>query len=582
MSNDTIRIWRSSSSAFGSFQRKADPWREETVTALDAYSDGELKRIADSGFNAIWVHGNFNTMVRTAVFPELGADAALHQERLNQLVDRAARHNLAVYVYCQPPRALPADDPFWAHHPQVAGQPEVLADDAGHPLELRSFCTSTAEVKRYLVEAGAELAKRVPGLGGVIMITASEYPSHCWGRRGRIMLGDGSYADAEMECPRCARRRPEEVIAEVVQLVRDGIRQQSERFKIIAWNWSWSFFVPSPCTEIISRLPVDVILMADFERGGRKVILGRERVVDEYSLGFAGPSEQFAKSLAAARECGLAVMAKLQFGTTHELATVPNLPVLGNVFAKATAVRELKLAGFMGCWNFGNMISANTAGFNAFLSGQLPKERDAALQAFAASYFPGGDPAKIAAGWLKFGEAMDHYPFSIPMLYSGPVNFAFVLPTEPGPLTGKPVGRSWLLDERGDDLAPALVDYTADEAVTGFSELAAIWREGLKLYGPALGKSDHARSEWNTALVCYHAFRSAANFCRIYRLRLDWSEARLPEFRAIAADEAANLEAVLPILESDPRFGYHIEAHGYQYDPAAVRARLEKLKLIAR
>ena len=113
--NDTIRIWRSPASAFGHFLRQPDPWHEETVTALDAYTDAELSKIASSGFNAIWVHGNLNHVVRTAIFPELGPDAALHQQRLNELTKRARQHGIAVYMYCQPQRAIPCESSFWQH-----------------------------------------------------------------------------------------------------------------------------------------------------------------------------------------------------------------------------------------------------------------------------------------------------------------------------------------------------------------------------------------------------------------------------------------------------------------------------------
>ena len=51
----------------------------------------------------------------------------------------------------------------------------------------------------------------------------------------------------------------------------------------------------------------------------------------------------------------------------------------------------------------------------------------------------------------------------------------------------------------------------------------------------------------------------------------------LPEYQAIVRDELENLQAVLPILKRDQRFGYHIEAHGYQYDAATVAAKIETL-----
>jgi hypothetical protein len=47
----------------------------------------------------------------------------------------------------------------------------------------------------------------------------------------------------------------------------------------------------NPCR--IDGLPKDVMLLVDFERGGRKVIAGKERIMDEYSLGFADPQSSF-------------------------------------------------------------------------------------------------------------------------------------------------------------------------------------------------------------------------------------------------------------------------------------------------
>jgi len=579
---EMLRIWRSPLSSFGSFQRRPDPWKMETVTALDAYSDEELARIAVAGFNAVWLHGDLNHVVRTKVFPELGRDAGLHQQRLNALVQRAKRHGLGIMMFCQPPKAMPLEDDFWRNRADLAGQREIVTGEGvGEDVEVQALCTSTKPVQDFLFQTAAELAEKVPELGGLILITASEYPAHCWSRRGNIMLGDGSLARAEMECPRCRDRSAGAVVTEVIQRIRDGVRSVRADMKIIAWNWSWSFYEPIPCANIISGLPLDVILMADFERGGLKRIHGVDTVIDEYSLGFVGPSRQFVESLEVARSRGLEVMAKLQFSTTHEMATVPNLPVMGNVLSKAFAVLRLQLSGFMGCWNIGNSISANTAGFIAALSGRLPGDLPAALAAFASEYFPGCDAAKTASAWLIFGEAMDCYPFSTTFLYSGPANYALVIPTAPGPLTGKPLGRSWMMDERGDDFAPALAGTSADDVAAGFERLAARWGEGLREYREALHEgrgSPQALDELRTAEVCFHAFRSLVNHLRIYQLRSRWTPEVLPEYRVVIRKELEVLRAVLPILQADKRFGYHSEARGYQYDADQVARQIAELE----
>jgi hypothetical protein len=226
------------------------------------------------------------------------------------------------------------------------------------------------------------------------------------------------------------------------------------------------------------------------------------------------------------------------------------------------------------------MITANTAGFNACYGAKLPSNREDALRAFAAEYFPGCDPAGVAAAWLKFGEAMDHYPFSIPWIYTGPTNFSFILPMQPAPLSGRNLGYSHMQDERGDDMRALMGEYSIEEIIVEFGQLSKIWFDGLQLLRSALGKcSDaHASEELNTAAVCWHSFRSVVNFSKVYALRREWLDSKLPAYRAIISDELQNLEEVLPILKRDLRFGYHIEAHGYLYDAVRVAQKTDDLR----
>ena len=82
-----------------------------------------------------------------------------------------------------------------------------------------------------------------------------------------------------------------------------------------------------PQESVIKSLPLEVIIMADFERGGKRITNGHPHVVDEYSLCYVGPSERFKGASAAARRLKHQVFAKLQIGVTHEIATVPHFPV---------------------------------------------------------------------------------------------------------------------------------------------------------------------------------------------------------------------------------------------------------------
>jgi len=327
--------------------------------------------------------------------------------------------------------------------------------------------------------------------------------------------------------------------------------------------------------------------MADFERGGVKDIPGRKgHLYDEYSLAYAGPSQRFMAAFKEAGKKGLRMMAKLQLGTTHELGSVAGLPILGSLFEKAMFLRKNNLAGFMGCWNFGNMLGANTAGFNYFLGDKCPEDRAAALESFAASYFPGRNATLVRMAWEAFGMAMEYFPFSIAFLYHGahPHTLAYKEMYAAGPLTGRPAGRSWQPDERGDELANSYMldhyEFTCADIVERLGKLAAAWRTGVMLMREALGGdgSKNALDELGNAVVCGAVWRSAENTYKIYQLRKSWDDSKMEEFRRVAEDELEVLETVLPHVERDPRQGYHAEPHFHMFNAEKIRAKIDVIK----
>lgn len=585
------KIWRSPYSHFSGYLiDEQDPdLKDETIAAEGVYSDEVLQEIATAGFNAIWVHGILRHIVSVEPFSELGKNSRLHLEALGRLMDRAAAHDLKVFIHMQPPRAVPASfTEFWTKHPDVGGQEtmqEASTDNwaTARQISVRSLCTSTAPVKQWLVNATAELAKELPRLGGVTVITASEFHSHCYTHRRKE---NPTRWSGLIECPRCREREPEEVAAEVITLICRGAHQSSPGFEVIAWNWSWAWR-PNSYTEVIKHLPEEAILLVDFERGGVKDIPGRKgHLYDEYSLAYSGPSQKFLASYELAKKRGMRVMAKLQLGTTHELASVVSLPALGNLFDKAAFLKSYQLAGFMGCWNFGNLFSANTAGFNHFLDRGCPGDRSATLESFAARYFPGCQAVLMRAAWETFGRALEYFPFSIAFLYHGAHShtLAYKEMYVPGPLTAKIAGRSWMPDERGDELANSYMldhtEFTCAELVERIGKVAAVWETGVALMRQSLtGLSGQtAADELGNAVICGAVWRSTENTYKIYQLRQNWDEAKRERFLRIVEDELDILRMVLPYVERDPHQGYHAEPHFYMFNPDKIRAKIGVLK----
>ena len=100
MNENQYRIWRSPYSRFGGLNSlRPDDTTDETVTAVDCYTDDVLREIAENGFNAIWLHSVLANITHLDIFPEFGKHAELHIRNLSTLISRAAKYGIRVFLY---------------------------------------------------------------------------------------------------------------------------------------------------------------------------------------------------------------------------------------------------------------------------------------------------------------------------------------------------------------------------------------------------------------------------------------------------------------------------------------------------
>ena len=212
------------------FALYGDPLLEK---AADPYPDGLLARLAQAGVNGVWLQA---VLHKLAPFPWEPEHSARHETRLKNLrvlVARARRHGVKIFLYLNEPRAWPLR--FFESRPQLKGV--VEGDHA-------ALCTSVPEVQVYLVESVASICRAVPELGGFFSITASENLTNCWSHSGGA------------KCPRCSKRPPADVIAEVNRLFHDGIRKAGTHTQLIAWDWGWN---DAWAGDAIKQLPAEVM-----------------------------------------------------------------------------------------------------------------------------------------------------------------------------------------------------------------------------------------------------------------------------------------------------------------------------------
>ncbi len=365
---------------------------------LDPYPDGLLYRLSERGVNGIWLHVVLNQLVEeNGVFPEFGEGSTVRLENLRQLVNRAARHGISVYLYMNEPRAMPVS--FFDQHQDIAGVKQG---------DYITMCTSTDKVLDWISNSLSYVFKEVPGLGGVFTITASENLTNC------------ASHGLQDKCPRCSKRDYADIIAGVNIAIEKGVHRSAPDAKVIVWDWGWNRHGDG--SDIIKKLPKDVWLMSvsewktPFERAGIHSEVG------EYSISVIGPGPRATKHWKVAREQGLKTVAKLQINNTWELSAVPWLPVLDLNAEHFARLSKAGLDGYMLSWSLGGYPSPNLELAHMFnLEPDLTKEE--ALDRLAEERYGQKGRKWARQAWSSFSTAFQNFPYDIGVIYKGPQQY---------------------------------------------------------------------------------------------------------------------------------------------------------------
>ncbi|MFH0965103.1 MAG: hypothetical protein V2A58_13980 [Planctomycetota bacterium] len=547
------------------------------------YTDNYLARLAHHGANGVWIHQRLRDLAATSVFPEYGQGREKRLAKLNYLIDRAGRWGIRVYLYLNEPRAFPAESPFYKSHPDAKGhRNDDNVMEGGGPYF--AMCTSSEEVKRSLVESSADLFRAAPGLGGVLLITMSEHLTSCW---SHLAPAKGE----KPSCPRCADRDPSEGVAEIVNLVAEGVHSASPDALVVAWTWSWDRVEPVPHEKLIGALRDDVIVMADFERGQWLTHRKRRWFADEYMLSLPGPTDDFRKKRRLTQKLGRKVYAKIQIANTHELATVPYIPVPCKLHEKLSNMRAEGVRGYMGCWIFGSYPSIMTELAGRYSWEPAPENDDGYLRRLAGRIYGDDAAPDVLLAWKKMSRAFGNYPFSQHLVYWGPMNYTCIYPFR---LTSAGVapGTSWRVhDTIGDGSSWARLGLdTPDEPAfirEEFQILVAGWREGLRDLASALEKTperlrDSAARDFGVAEATMLHLDSTTHILAFLeaRVRLERGEnpsEALAAMRAAMEAELANRARLLELSRADSRLGFHSEA-GYWYRPEKIESAIAELE----
>ena len=526
---------------------------------LDPYPEGLLQRLSARGVNGVWLHTVLRQLAPSTLFSEDSRDCEVRIENLRRLVEKCGRYGIKIYLYMNEPRAMPAS--FFAGREHLRG---------GKEGDYYALCTSVPEVRQWLGDSLHYVFSRVPGLGGVFTITASENYTNCWSH-GRDGAG----------CPRCSKRPAAEVIAEVNRTIFEGVHSGSPDAAVIAWDWGWHDDWVEP---IIDGLPEDVYLMSvsewsmPIERGGISSTVG------EYSISAVGPGPRATKHWAIAKRRGLRTIAKMQVNCSWELSAVPYLPVMNTIERHCRNLAGTDIDGMMLSWSVGGYPSPNLELVSKFGHG-IP-EAGKVLPGIALERYGAQNVPDVLEAWSDFSDAFSEYPFIVGFVYRGPVQYgpSNLLYPEPTGYSSTMIGFPY------DDVDGWREVYPADVLASQFEKLARGWESGLDALRRGMKREmrpderKNLMDDLRVSEVAYLHFKSVANQVRFVTARnalLPAATVRkhgesgtvnperradlLGELRSLTVDEIDNAKRLYTLACEDSRIGYEASNHYYYF-----------------
>lgn len=556
--------------------------RDELLEPIEHYTDSFLSQVADEGVNGLWIPVRFRELAVTPYTPE-DPQAARRVERLRSTVARCARYGVKIWLLAIEPRTMEDDDPFALACPEAVGN--RVWDGR------RVSCLSSPATTNYITLATKSIFSRVPGLGGMICITSGERATTCFSLVGPC-------SDDPVPCDRCSKRPVGELYASLSKAFVDGIRGAGSDAGFLSW-----FYHPQnkPARaawvgECARMTPEGATLVYNFESGSERIQCGRTRRGGDYWLSVPGPASPFKGVAAAERATGRRIGAKIQVSCSHEIATLPYVPVPGLLYRKYKAMREEGVSSVLQCWFFGG-----TPGIMNRAAGELSKsdfsesEEEFLLRLARRDW--GEDAAEVARLWSALSDAYGEYPLSNPVQYYGPFHASCTWNFLPD-ITMASLARTWRPDTvpSGDLVGEALEDFSLEDLLVqagrmcGLIERPVIAQSLAALSERYAGDPERRRDlgimkalrnifiGGRDALAYYHARREGIFASRLANDRAA-ALAATAKMREVTDRAVVLTKEMIALCEDDPRLGYHPEAERRQFTPDILRKRLSLLSV---
>lgn len=497
------------------------------LTGEEPISDELLQKLANVGVNGIWFQGVLSKLSYYPFVEGVSQGYEIRRENLRKLIKKCAKYGVKIYLYFNEPRALNEKD-FTEKTENLKGKKMG---------EQYALCTSKKEVQEYLYNAVKDFAKSVPGLGGIITITASENLTNCYSW------------DGDAPCPICSKRPRPEVVAEVNNIIMNALRDSNTGARLLVNLWGWAPYRGWTEEEVLQGIELldkdaEVMSVSEF---GTIIKDGVAYNVGEYSLSRVGPCEETKAHLAHARKFGHKILAKVQINNSWEFAITPYIPVYELIIEHISNLKELGVTGLMLSWTLGGYPSPSFSLVDKLLQGKL--DYDEWLQEHY------GENWKLVKESVHlFSEGFRHYPFNGETLY----------------FAAQEVGASNLWYKEKTGLAPTMVGYPYD-AIDGWkscsdeeftSEIELLldgFEKGLSLLDGVVGNESLEELK-NMAETVYVNMKSMLVQFRYNQVK---EKATFEDVKGYIEEEEKLTERLYALAAKDARIGYEASNHYY-------------------
>ena len=457
--------------------------KDELMDDVDYYPDQYLNRLAHEGVNGLWLTIEFRDLVSTTYTPEAGKDGEKRLAKLRQTVDKCLRYGIRTYIFCIEPRAWDPDSPVTKQYPELAGAPSGRG---------QFFCPMSKTAHNYLYETVNKIFKTVPELGGLINITHGERGTTCLSS-----VSCTSEYEGQINCPRCSHKEPWEILHASLSAMEKGMHDAAPDAELISW-----LYMPQPqrfltgdsyklgewVYDLPAHTPERVILQFNFESGVSRTEFGKLLVGGDYWISNPGPSDRFVRIANVAREKGTKVSAKIQTGNSHEVASVPFVPVPSLLYRKFSEMRKLGVSHTMLCWYFGNYPGLMNKAAGLLSMEPFPENEDIFLNQLASIYWKKEDVSKVVEAWKLFSEGYQNYPLVNLFQYYGPIHDGPVWPLLLKPADA-PLAPTWQIGSSstrkpwppsGDRIGECIGEVlTLEEVVELTRRMTTSWEKGM-------------------------------------------------------------------------------------------------------